>query len=91
MSADSSFSAAPPAILLSRYQTAASLGGISKTHLARLERRGAIGPKLIKLGERCVYSAHELERWAAAGCPPRVRWAEWPDDSPLRLSGGGAA
>ena len=82
---------ATPAILLSREQAAAALS-ISTAHLDRLERRGLIGPQAIRLGERLAYGRDQLERWAAAGCPPRVQWARMTEaDGPIPFNGRGAA
>ena len=61
-------------LLLSREQAAIALGGISVSHLDRLERAGKIGPSPVKLGRCIVYSVDELRRWCEAGCPSRVEW-----------------
>ncbi len=64
-------------LLLARSQTGAVLGGIDKSTLDRLERRGAIGPRPIRLGGkggRVLYPYHELQDWIEAGCPDRVTW-----------------
>ena len=61
-------------LLLSRKQTAAALGSISVSHLDRLERRGAIGPRPLKLGKCVLYRVDELRAWVEAGLPGRVAW-----------------
>ena len=61
-------------LLLSREQAAAALGGISVSHLDRLEKRGAIGPHQVKLGNCCFYRADDLATWVRGGLPSRVEW-----------------
>ncbi|MEX0887545.1 MAG: hypothetical protein WD009_14025 [Phycisphaeraceae bacterium] len=75
-------------LLLSRAQTCAVMGGIDESTLDRLERRGAIGPRPVRLGGkggRVLYPYHELQDWIEAGCPDRVAWdhlLEQPSNGP---------
>lgn len=68
----------PPAhapALLSIAQLAALLG-LSRRGVERLRASGRLGPTAISFGPRCVrFNAAEVQRWIAAGCPPRDRWA----------------
>lgn len=57
-------------------QHAADLLGISRRHFQKLDASGRLGPQSIRLGRSVRWSRDELERWAAAGCPPRREWSE---------------
>ena len=48
--------------------------GISRSHFYKLDSRGEIGPRGVKLGKRLLWNREELEAWASSGCPPRERW-----------------
>lgn len=65
-------------LLLSREQMALALGGVSVSHLDRLERAGKIGPRPVHLGERLAYVAADVERWVGhasnGSLPTRVQW-----------------
>ena len=49
--------------------------GISPAHFFRMNSSGQLGPRPIKLGEKCSrWRAAELQAWVDAGCPSRDRW-----------------
>ncbi len=53
---------------------AAALVGVSLRTWRTLDASGGI-PEPVRIGRRRLWSMAELRAWAAAGCPPRVRWA----------------
>lgn len=53
---------------------AAGLLGVSRMTFLRLDRRGLLGPKSVRLGRLVRWHRQQIEQWAAAGCPPRVQW-----------------
>jgi predicted DNA-binding transcriptional regulator AlpA len=52
---------------------AAKLLGISRRTFFRHDVEGLL-PRCVRPGGRRYWSRVELERWIAAGCPPRARW-----------------
>lgn len=54
---------------------AAHLLGLGKSTFYRFDERGLI-PRGARIGRLRRWSRVELERWTAAGCPPRHRWEE---------------
>jgi len=53
---------------------AAALLGMSRSSFLRLDQRGLLGPRSVRLGRLVRWHRAEIEAWAAAGCPPRVQW-----------------
>ncbi len=53
---------------------AALLCGVSVRFWHQLDSAGRV-PKPMRLGRRCLWSLEELDRWIAAGCPERGKWA----------------
>jgi len=59
----------------------AHLIGVSRATFLRLDRRGLLGPRSVRLGRLVRWHRQQLEAWAAAGCPPRVRWMRMNGDA----------
>ena len=58
-------------------EEAAERLGISPAHFFRMNSSGALGPRPIKLGEKCSrWRAAELQAWVDAGCPTREKWQD---------------
>lgn len=54
---------------------AAKMLGISRTLLYQINSDGRLGPKPIRLGNRCTrFVVAELKRWAESGCVSREQW-----------------
>jgi excisionase family DNA binding protein len=51
----------------------AKLLGISRAHVWRLHSQGRI-PRPVRLGRAVRWDRATIERWLAAGAPPRERW-----------------
>lgn len=51
----------------------AELLGISRAHVWRLHSQGRI-PRPVRLGRAVRWDRATIERWLAAGTPPRERW-----------------
>jgi excisionase family DNA binding protein len=51
----------------------AELLGISRAHVWRLHSQGRI-PRPVRLGRAVRWDRVTIERWLAAGAPPRERW-----------------
>jgi predicted DNA-binding transcriptional regulator AlpA len=62
-----------PVPLLIGREELLSLLGISRAHLSRLLRRGAV-PLPIRLGRSCRWSRADILAWVQAKCPPREKW-----------------
>ena len=62
--------------LLIKTDEAAKYLSIGRTLLYRLEKEGVIGPRPIKMGNCCLWSYYELQRWVQSGCPGRKEWLE---------------
>ena len=60
---------------------AAALLGMSRSSFLRLDQRGLLGPRSVRLGRLVRWHRQQLEAWAAAGCPPRVRWMRMNGDA----------
>ncbi len=73
----------PNPLLLST-EDAAELLGVGKSHLWGLHNSGRLGPLPIKLGRRTLWIRKDLESWAAAGCPARVKWQQSKQGEPNR-------
>lgn len=54
-------------------QAVAKLLGVSTRHIWALHSSGRL-PKPFKLGRATRWDRRELERWMAAGAPPRDQW-----------------
>jgi hypothetical protein len=58
---------------------AATIAGISRSHLHRLRVAGLFGPRAVKLGRRLLFNLDECRRWAQSPLPngrlPNAR--EW--------------
>lgn len=73
----------------------AYLIGVSKATFLRLDRRGLLGPRSVRLGRLVRWHRQQLEAWAAAGCPPRTKWlrtngethGDGPDSGKSAISG----
>lgn len=61
--------------LLDVDQLAAFLN-IGRTSVYRWDSLGLIGPKSMKLGDRKLWDAEEVQRWIRAKCPNRQRWLD---------------
>jgi len=53
---------------------AAALLGMSRSSFLRLDRRGLLGPRSVRLGRLVRWHRQQIEAWASAGCPPRSQW-----------------
>ena len=67
---------APPTTppLLGDARESARLLGISRTTFFSQLAAGRIGPRPIRIGRCLRFSREEIQRWCAAGCPPRNQW-----------------
>jgi len=54
--------------------TAAAMLGLGVSFFRELLKSGAIGPEPVKLGRRQLHRCDLLQRWVAAGLPPRATW-----------------
>ena len=61
-----------PPILIAAAE-AAVLCGVARSTWCKWDVAGLV-PRANALGARRLWSRQELEEWALAGCPPRVRW-----------------
>jgi excisionase family DNA binding protein len=61
--------------LLIGVSEACKLLSISRATYFVQKASGRIGPAEIKFGRKILLRQAEIEAWAAAGCPPRSRWA----------------
>lgn len=55
-------------------EQAAAYCGVSRSHFLSMDKGGRLGPRVMKLGTCSRWSRAELDKWAAAGCPPRIEW-----------------
>ena len=60
---------------------AAALLGMSRSSFLRLDQRGLLGPRSVRLGRLVRWHRQQIEAWASAGCPPRVRWMRMNGDA----------
>lgn len=71
------------ALLVSGAECARRLGiGLSLFHSLRRQGRMPLAP--IRLGRAVRFSAGELTRWAAAGCPAEAKWRAMNTMNPVR-------
>lgn len=61
-------------LLLDAAETA-SLLGVGRSTFYRMVETGAV-PAPVHLGRMRRWRRAEIVAWAAAGCPPRVRWEQ---------------
>jgi predicted DNA-binding transcriptional regulator AlpA len=68
--------------LLVDAKTASRLCGVSRSAWYSLLSQGRIGPPVIRIGSRCLYSISDLENWVAmrnpetGQLPNREQWIE---------------
>lgn len=62
----------PP--LLVSADEAAKIIGVSKSSFLRLDRRGLLGPRSVRLARLVRWNRREIETWIEAGCPARCDW-----------------
>lgn len=59
--------------LLVAAEEVAGMLGVSERTVRRLDAAGKL-PRAARIGGNVRWRAAEVERWVAAGCPPRLAW-----------------
>lgn len=67
----------------------ARLLSCSRRHVQKLDVKGRLGPRGIKLGRLLRFKRSEVLAWIEADCPPRSQWLALQAGTGLRRIGGG--